>query len=200
MLGSDRGITGTLCLPYACRLWGRAEESLGIRELSYAFAFRGRAEEASGIRELSYACGFLGRAEESLGIRELSYDLGLAEELRGSRELSDAVGHLGKGIGPTLGLVGSRDCFPRELSNLPLEQTFLVVSAVPESIFAYSDFAQNKDGICTRSIGHRRLDSSAVRNNEPSETQIFGISYLHRCLPVAPSSVTNSVTPYYSSG
>jgi hypothetical protein len=32
------------------------------------------------------------------------------------------------------------------------------------------------------------------------ETQMFGISYLHCCLPVAPSSVTNSVTPYYSSG
>jgi hypothetical protein len=43
-------------------------------------------------------------------------------------------------------------------------------------------------------VVHRRLDSSAIRNNEPSETQIFGILYLYRCLPVAPSAVTNSVT------
>jgi hypothetical protein len=43
------------------------------------------------------------------------------------------------------------------------------------------------------------IDSCAVRNNETSETQMLGISYclyLNRCLPVAPSSVTNSVTPY----
>ncbi len=58
-------------LSYAYGLGGRAEEPLRIRELPGVFAFGSRSDEPLGIRELSYACGFWSRAGEPLGIREL---------------------------------------------------------------------------------------------------------------------------------
>ncbi len=70
---------------------GRAEESLGICELSYACRLWGRAEKSLGIRELSYAGGLWDAAEDLLDSRKLLYALGLKRNLLRRRELSSTV-------------------------------------------------------------------------------------------------------------
>jgi hypothetical protein len=54
-------------------------------------ALWGRAEELLGIRELSYACRLWDAAEECLESRKLLYVLSLTEELPRSRELSSTL-------------------------------------------------------------------------------------------------------------